>query len=285
MSDAQHTWDIKNLPGKHFSEGGKGCLNRHQKFKENDPCSHQWQGYKKALSDPDLYNWPAYKSLSVEVRKKRFFMETFWFVSKLTRPPLEGEWDLTHEFKNRKKQKMKNFRSNASTPYWHEAHHIVPNSELRGAILNVGKGHKLEGRICLLVRGGLMGEGYNLNDTLNMILLPMDKKVSLALGLPRHRKTRTTRSHKGYSKHVRVLLDEVFLPLKDKVDECGGKLTKYKTCRKRIEKISRDLYPEFVAAGEQMRHTGRSQAIEDMPASRFKKSLPNKSRQADFSDL
>jgi hypothetical protein len=283
MSDAQHTWDIKKLPGKHFSEGGKGCLNRHQKFKENDPCSHQWQGYKRALSDPDLYNWPAYKSLSVKVRKKSFFMETFWFVSKLTRPPEEGEWDLTYEFKNRKKQKMKNFRSNASTPYWHEAHHIVPNSELRGAMLFVGKGQKLEGPITLMVRGGLMGEGYNLNDKLNMILLPMDKKVSLALGLPRHRKTRTTRSHKGYSKHVRELLNGIFRPLKKDAVKCKGKLPKYKKCRKQVEKVSKDLYPRIIEAGEKMKEKGRSQAIDDMPASNFQKDPPK--TKANFDNL
>ncbi|MFP2933137.1 AHH domain-containing protein [Pyxidicoccus sp. 3LG] len=280
MSDAQHTWDIKNLPGKHFSKGGKGCLNRHQKFKDGDPCSHQWQAYQKALSDPDHYNWPAYESLSVEVRKKSFFMETFWFVSKLTRPPLEGEWDLTYQFKNRKKQTMKNFRTNASTPYWHEAHHIVPNSELRGAILNVGKGHKLEGPIILMVRGGLMGEGYNLNDKLNMILLPMDKKVSLALALPRHRKTRTTRSHKGYSKNVRKRLDDIFVPLKEKVEECKGKLPKYKKCRKQIEDVSEDLYPEIKGAGEKM--GPRSKSIDDMPASSFVKKA---SKKADYSNI
>jgi hypothetical protein len=188
MSNDQHTWDIKSLPGRHFSEGGKGCLNRHQKYTESNPCSHQWQGYQRALDDPGLYNWPAYESLSVKVRgDKRFVMETFWFLARLSRPPEEGEWDLDHEFRNKKRKLMKNFRTNASTPYWHEAHHLVPNSELRMAIRNVGKGHTLEGPLILMVRGGLMGEGYNLNDKGNIILLPMDRKVSLALGLPRHR--------------------------------------------------------------------------------------------------
>jgi hypothetical protein len=274
MSDAQHTWDVKNLPGKHFSEGGNGCLNRHQPYKENDPCSHQWQGYQRALSDPKLYNWPAYQSLSKENRKKRFSMETFWFIAALTHPPEEGEWDLEYEFKNWLRRTVKNFRTNASTPYWHESHHIVPNSELRGTILNVGKGHPLEGQIVLLVRSGLMGEGYNLNDQGNMIILPMDKKVSLALGLPRHRKTRETRSHAGYSKHVRLRLDDVFRPLKKNVDKCKGKLPEYKKCKSRIEKISKSLYPKIVEAGKKMQEKGHSEAIDDMPASAFQKSQP-----------
>ncbi|MBZ4415086.1 AHH domain-containing protein [Myxococcus sp. RHSTA-1-4] len=282
MSDAQHTWDIKNLPGKHFSEGGKGCLNRHQGYKESAPCSHQWQGYQKALSDPDVYNWPAYESLSVKVRKRSFFMETFWFISRTTRPPEKGEWDLSYEFKNRKKKTMKNFRTNASTPYWHEAHHIVPNSVLRGAILSVGRGHRLEGPIILMVRGGLMGEGYNLNGTLNMIILPMDKRVSLALGLPRHRKTRRTRSHKGYSKHVRKRLDDIFHPLKDKVDECKGRLPRYRKCRRQIEEVSEDLYSEIKGAGVKMKEKGRSQSIDDMPASSFVKKA---SKKADYGSL
>jgi hypothetical protein len=270
MSNDQHTWDIKALPGRHFSEGGKGCLNRHQRYTESNPCSHQWQGYQRALDDPGLYNWPAYESLSVKVRKdKRFVMETFWFLARLTRPPEEGEWDLGHEFRNKKRKLMKNFRTNASTPYWHEAHHLVPNNALRGAILNVGKGHKLEGLIILMVRGGLMGEGYNLNDKGNMILLPMDKKVSLALGLPRHRHTRTTRSHKGYSKHVRSRLDDVFRPLQKDAETCKGKLPKYKACRKKIEDLSEELYPKIVEAGEKMKEKGRSKALDDMPASAF----------------
>lgn len=282
MSD-QHTWDIKYLPGKHFSEGGKGCLNRHQPFKENAPCSHQWQGYKRALSDKGLYNWPAYQSLSAEVRKKRhFYMETFWFILQKTRPPKEGEWDLEYEFTHRKKT-MKNFRTNASTPYWHESHHIVPNSELRNAIRNVGKGLKLEGKIILMVRSGLLGEGYNLNDKLNMIILPMDKKVSLSLGLPRHRKTRTTRSHKGYSKHVRTQLDGIFAPLKEEATKCKGKLPKYKRCRKAIEDISTLLYPKIVEAGEKMKAKGRSQAVDDMKASDFKNDTPE--TKADFSGI
>lgn len=284
MSKDQHTWDIEKLPGKHFSEGGKGCLNRHQKYTENSPCSHQWQGYQRALADPGLYNWPAYEPLSVKVRKdQRFVMESFWFVAKLTRPPEEGEWDLDHEFRNKKRKLMKNFRTNASTPYWHEAHHVVPNSELRRAILKVGKGHELEGPIILMVRGGLMGEGYNLNDKGNMILLPMDRKVSLALGLPRHRSTRTTRSHKGYSKHVRRLLEDIFTPIKDSVDECKGKLPKYKKCRKQIELVSMQLYPQIVGAGVDMKKSGKSQSLESMSASRFRET--RKHTQADLGSL
>ncbi len=283
MSADQHTWDIKNLPGKHFSEGGKGCLNRHQRYKANDPCSHKWQSYQRALSDKGLYDWPAYEPLSVEVRKKSFLMETFWFISRRTRPPKEGEWDLAHEFRNRKKRLMKNFRTNSSTPYWHESHHIVPNSELRGAIRNVGKDQELEGKIILMVRGGLMGEGYNLNDKSNMIILPMDKKVSLALSLPRHRKTRTTRSHKCYSKNVRTLLDKVFGPLTNEVMKCKGKLPKYRRCRKKIEKISKDLYPKIVEAGEKMKDTGRSRAVDDMPASSFQKISTKK--KANYDDI
>ncbi|AKQ68862.1 hypothetical protein A176_005774 [Myxococcus hansupus] len=280
MSKDQHTWDIENLPGKHLSQKGKGCLNRHQGYKDNDPCSHQWQGYQRAKSDSGRYNWPAYKSLSVEVREKSFLMETFWFIAKSTKPPVKGEWDLAHEFMSRKKQWMRNFRTNASTPYWHEAHHLVPNSDLRGAILNVGKGHRLEGRVVLLVRGGLMDEGYNLNAALNMIILPMDRKVSSALRLPRHRKTRMTRSHQGYSKNVRLLLDAVFAPLQAKVEKCKGKLPAYRKCRRKIERISRDLYPKVIDAGAQM--GGRSQAIDDMPASSFQKQEPGA---ANYTDL
>jgi A nuclease family of the HNH/ENDO VII superfamily with conserved AHH len=76
----------------------------------------------------------------------------------------------------------------------HEAHHMVPNSELRGPIEDVGKDTPLEADLIRLIRGGLLNEGYNLNDKLNMIILPMCLPASKALGLPTHRKTAATRS-------------------------------------------------------------------------------------------
>ena len=266
MSNDQHSWDLKNLPGKHFSEGGKGCLNRHESnYKEGEKCSHRWQSYKAATADAKLYNWPAYQSLSNETRKNRFSMETYWFQRFLTQPPAAGAWDLDKNTRG-----YPNFRWRASIPYWHEAHHIVPNSDLCNAILKVGQALPLSGPITLLVRSGLLDEGYNLNDQINMILLPMDRKISRALGLPRHRSTRFLRNHKAYSKNVSRRLDTIFRPLKENSQECKDKLPKYKKCRKQIEDLSKELYPQIVKAGDAMKAAGKSDSLDDMPESAFR---------------
>ncbi|KFA94764.1 AHH domain-containing protein [Archangium violaceum] len=272
LRNTQHTWDVEKLPGKHISDGGKGCLNAHlSAYRESDPCSYRGQAYKKALGDSTKYNYPAYSSLCVQEGDKApsFFMETLRLLSLITPAPKEGQWDLESESTEGKK----NFRDSADVPYWHEAHHIVPNGTLQKAITDVGKGQPMEQEIKLMVRAGLLDEGYNLNDMKNMIILPMDRKVALALGLPRHRQTRWLWSHTSYNNHVFFRLKDFFADMKMTAEKCKDRVPQYRKCKKLLEDLSEELYPAIKEAGKTSQQQGESKALDEMSGSYFTKKV------------
>ncbi|HEU4618865.1 MAG TPA: AHH domain-containing protein [Gammaproteobacteria bacterium] len=231
MSEDQHESDVADkVP--HHPDGG--CLNRHVGDPPCDsvdnPCSHRWQAYEKMKATKSLYNWPKYKSLTdagVRRRTARLRAGSGDMFPKYYRtyldPPAKGDWNV----------KGKNFFVKCYDPYWHEAHHVVPNSTLRGAIADLGD-------CAIAVRRGLAKEKYNLNDKKNMIMLPMDKPVSMALELPRHRKTATVRSHKGYSNMVSRRLKAILQPLADRIE--AHEARKYDSVKSDIEALSEELF-------------------------------------------
>jgi len=207
MRNDQHTWDLKNFPGKHKPP----CLNRHiSKYAATNTCSHRGQAYLAAVADG------GYVGLT------------------------PASWDIG---------KPGNYMSKSSKPFWHEAHHIVPNSELREAIADVGDGTDAPMMLTKLIRGGLLDEDYNLNGKANMIILPMVPKASRVLKLPRHRRTRAHRSHRKYSNHVKEKLDAIFAGMKPKSKKCKDKKLKYKACKRRILLLSTRLRGMIKAAG------------------------------------
>ncbi|MBM4061839.1 MAG: hypothetical protein FJ265_12200 [Planctomycetes bacterium] len=215
MSNAQHTWDLEHFPHKHKP----ACLNRHvSHFAKGNTCSHRGQAYLKALDDESRYKWPA----------------------DVTGPKKPGDWDVTAPG---------NYQRSASKPFRHEAHHLVPNSDLRAAIDDVGAETPLAAELTLLIRGGLLDEGYNLNDKINMVILPMCRKASKALKLPRHRRTPEHRSHRAYSALIKELLDKAFTVLKPTTTQCETKKIAYRKTRSRIENISKTTCPKVLAAG------------------------------------
>jgi hypothetical protein len=241
----EHAADDKKFKGKHVETGGTeggACLTGHvsgrnsQGYVTQNSCNYRWQAYKRAAgADKGLYNYPRYKSLcsgktlSMESRGRR----------KKVRPSAH-DWDVVG----------KNFQTACTVPYWHEAHHIVPHGELRDSIGAVGQGGNAATYV-KLIRGGLLEEKYNLNHMTNMIILPMDKKVAVAIRLPRHRHTAAHWSHKAYSKYVRGKLDEVFKSIRE--DEAKHqKKPEYKACKSKIQNISKTVRSEIVdAEGEQ----------------------------------
>jgi hypothetical protein len=272
MSEEQHAKDLEDLKDKHKSgSAGEACLNRHVGYyAESNTCSYRGQAYKKALSDKQLYNWPRYKPLSqrtsgIQTAARSEGGKTIpeWYKTELT-PPKEGEWNVG---------KDGNFQDKCYTPYWHEAHHIVPNSTLRGAIAAVGTGMKDPSGMVLAVRGGLLDEGYNLNNKKNMIILPMDREVGLTIGLPKHRKTQDHRSHSAYSKYVKQQLDEILGKIRAASKE--HKKPDYKGCKEDIESLSAHLYKAIVQAGEAMRDAAKSEdSLDDMKEEQFKPAKP-----------
>jgi len=89
--------------------------------------------------------------------------------------PRKREWDVGRG------QNFKHYLK----PYWHNAHHLVPNGTLNGSINDAGNDDP-SGRVSYLIRAGLLLGEYNLNDKSNMMILPMGAAVANALGLPRH---------------------------------------------------------------------------------------------------
>ncbi|RYZ17847.1 MAG: hypothetical protein EOO70_00770 [Myxococcaceae bacterium] len=260
MSDPsaqQHEEDVAHrihVSVKNTTEGGR-CLNRHIAAWEPMTCSHRWQAFKHALEDAHLYNWPAYKKLArgKEIRTDAMrnhtsksgtlypiFPEGYRF---LLKAPKQGDWDVSESVTS------KNFKWDYRTPYIHNGHHVVTNSQLRGAA------NKLEKKFpnaTLIVRRGLARAGYNLNHKLNMVILPMDRKVAGALNLPRHLITFLYRDHRSYSDFVGKRLDKIMRSYEGELrkyvrkDKEHTKLA-HELAKEQIEMLSAELYSQIVA--------------------------------------
>jgi hypothetical protein len=232
----QHILDEDELKNPHKP----ACLNAHvSAYKDGDTCSYRWQGYQKALSNKGKYTWPPKHP---------------------SQPPKRKGWDIGQGT---------NYQTKCNVPFWHESHHVVPHAELTKSISSVGKGDpKIEGKVTLVIRDGLRGEGYNLNDLENVIILPMLPKHGKALGLPIHRLTPLTFHHAAYSKVIRGKLDVIFAKFKEAVE--NHKVPKYKACKKEIVDISTSTYPQIVSAGELMQAGQMAgEGLEHIPAEHF----------------
>ncbi|MBW2737454.1 MAG: AHH domain-containing protein [Deltaproteobacteria bacterium] len=258
MSKEQHQIDededLEHFESRSAQGTGGKCLNRHlggtPEEKEKKSCSHRWQAYLKMTTDKKLYNWPAYKSLSESQTTiktgavmSKGMKYPYWLSWRMD-PPKKKEWDI----------KGDNFWTKCYTPYWHEAHHIVPNGVLRAAINDVGS------QFVTTIRRGLLKEKYNLNYKNNMIMLPMSVWVAKALKLPTHRKSAFCRNHWAYSKHIKSELGKIFQKLKQKLVK--HKKRKYSTVKRQIEAISKAMYKQIVMSD--------SLSLDKMEESEFK---------------
>ncbi|MBU8899861.1 AHH domain-containing protein [Corallococcus sp. M34] len=269
MSDAsteQHEEDVANrihVSSKNTTEGGR-CLNRHVAAWEPVTCSHRWQAYKHALDHSHLYNWPAYKKLArgKDVRTDAMrnytsksgalypiFPEGYRF---LLKAPHQGDWDVSESGAS------KNFKWDYRTPYLHNGHHVVTNSQLRVAI------NKLEKKFpnaTLIIRRGLARAGYNLNHKLNMVILPMDRKVAGALNLPRHLATFLYRDHRAYSDYVSIRLDAIMRTYEGELRKYVRKEKEHtklahELAKEQIEELSHELYAQITARQSQSEREG-----------------------------
>ena len=184
MGDENHVSD-EDLAKLHKNPP-PACLTRHQSRDNGNTCSHQWQAKVQAEAHPSVYNYPAYYTLCDRTPGGIFltalrsnyppgygqqWLGRFW----KEKPTHTGrEWDLG---------KGQNF-DHFAKPYWHNAHHIVPNRALASAITDAASDAK-DSRLINLIKAGLMKAKYNLNDKINMVILPMERIVAAALALPR----------------------------------------------------------------------------------------------------
>ncbi|ATB51308.1 AHH domain-containing protein [Corallococcus macrosporus] len=226
-----HSWEGSYISDDH----AHGCVNRHiSAYTPSNPCSHRHQARLKAQQNPAKYTWPADAD---------------------RQPDTVGAWDLTADG---------NFETHARTPFYHEAHHIVANAELQAVVAEAGEGIEPRGRVPLIVRSGLMREGYNLNSQLNMIILPMVKYAAVALGLPLHRRTPLHFHHAIYSEYIKRELRKRFSWVKKAAAE--HEVPEYQATREAVELLSMEVQPQIIAAGEAMKAgTMAGDALEDIP--------------------
>ncbi|CAM2064989.1 AHH domain-containing protein [Sulfidibacter corallicola] len=254
MSEGQHTKDLENQLPHHkasASAGGK-CLNRHISYKpcdgQNNSCSHRWQSYLRMEEDKGLYNYPAYQSLigrrniPTAAYEKDGVKIPDWYSFTLNSPTM-GSWDIgVHQ----PGQKAKNFWGPCYIPYWHEAHHIVPNSTLREAINSAAKGLTFQSAVIKEMRRGLLDAGYNLNFKVNMIMLPIDAEVSDSIQLPRHRHTARHRNHVSYNNYIKDQLEPILSAMAKDIKDHN--VPNYSVSKQRIDNISKKVYKEITNA-------------------------------------
>lgn len=298
----QHTWDVENLPGKHKiiigeTEGG-ACLNRHTANRNrmtrrltHSSCNYRWQAFRRALDgksgedqeDKMLYNWPAYEDILRFVASGVKSNGTRWRQlslpartrqgAQLAKIPSESNkaWDISEEGDN--------FQTSCNKPYWHESHHIIPNGELQAAIAEAAEGESLAEEYVKLIRGGLLDEKYNLNHTINMIILPMPNQVAYALGLPRHRASADTKSHTAYSHKAGAELDKIIKPIQKQTQEHLE--PDYACCKDQLENLSDRLRATIIKAGRDMKDTNAQEdnALDDLTGDCFNWDFRDKTRQ------
>jgi hypothetical protein len=181
-----------------------GCLTRHQKRANGNPCSHQWQAGEKARAHPKLYEVADHPKWS---------------------PKIASNFEY--------------FRD----PYWHNAHHIIPSGSLKNAIA----AQKGAPGLVNMIKQGLLEAKYNLNDQVNMVILPMQAYHSRALGLPKHLKGKA-RSHRNYSddaeERLRPIMDEYAIKAKDAIDKAKRKHQSPNATlsKKQLEELSESIF-------------------------------------------
>lgn len=179
--NTKHAFD-KNLLQLHVKtsavEGG-ACLTRHISNITPSSCSHRWQARQRAATT-----------------------DSAWY-NGINSP----RWDVV----------AGNFDGKCRKPYYHQAHHIVPNSVLEGCIYQAAQ-ESASFTLYKLVRMGLLEAKYNLNHKDNMIILPMGKYVAKRLKLPRHLEA-GAQAHDAYSKKVKNEVQKVIDQYKRLVEQ------------------------------------------------------------------
>jgi hypothetical protein len=262
--DQLHTLDIET--GQHQSEAGGdgGCLVSHvDPYTKDHHCSHRWQAFRKAEEYGHWYDFPAYRSLVDSDTLAPSYR------------PTDGSWDLhaqstiwRHDKDTGQPAEMTvdNFQERADTPYSHNSHHLIPNSVLNNCLLDAAE---VDMRLFWLVRAGLMGANYNLNDKENMIILPMRKKVAAALGLPRHISGIDTEpgesperaNHTKYNAKVRSEVEDVIAEYAEAIalEEHDADLPEF--TKQRLVGISQGLFMRLRTWGK----IAKGRAVNAMP--------------------
>lgn len=181
---------------------GSGCIIYCSgKYEIGNPHSHRWNAGKQAKGEKRVpyNNYDLWASRKVNIDG--------WKPSSLSKLVAEGGVVGTPTATT---ARVKPFYR-AFHPFNHNAHHIIPTSNLEKVINMVVKQAKPNGgRMRDLVVGGLLEEKYNNNDKPNMIVLPTRRADARVLGLPLH--TDGSCDHPVYRDMMAVQLEAKFPP-------------------------------------------------------------------------
>ncbi|NVJ20989.1 AHH domain-containing protein [Myxococcus sp. AM011] len=273
MSTSKHESNDLNLEKKHFrakktTEGGR-CLAPYKPYSQQS-CSYRFQAYKQALDERTVYNGDKYKSVGAGKKKivlifhrKPAKGEKRWHRKSVDVPKPEA-WDVS--------ETSTNFQRSCNKPYWFEAHHIIPHSQLKTAVASVGSGKPNGYKMQLVVRRGLLDEGYNLNHKMNMFILPMATEVAQALRLPKHLGSPSHQDHPRYNQHVESKLSKFFDPVLESKSEHQQKI-KYKPVKEKLEKLSKRLRAKIKQLGKKLWATRDDVSVNDINPIKKKKGV------------
>ncbi|MCY1041531.1 AHH domain-containing protein [Corallococcus sp. bb12-1] len=238
--------------------GGK-CIAKHESpYKENCSCSHRWQAFEKALEQNAMYNlsdeqlgsagegsWSllfrggakAVAKLAKQGAKVALSAENKGMYRHQLGKPRQGDWNI-----DRAKY---NFKWDCNKPYYHEAHHVLPDATLRTALIDIFEKPEMARHVVTEV----LNAPYSVHDKDNMMILPMDEQVGEMLQLPIHRETKQC-SHGLYDMYVlkklALRLRRTLKEIMKKHDEGGGE-PRFKDLAKAIEAVSSEVYVEVAS--------------------------------------
>lgn len=211
MGDGFGHEKYKPYEGLHNSVGsfdGGSCVGEHQYYyKQRDSCSYRWQAHHRATtSDKGLYGAVG-TAISAPTPGQAATLRR-------NRALASAPGPVTTSAAGKKYRLVTGlpFRT-AFAPWANNAHHLLPDAQLRGGIFDICEGLP---QVEDLVVQGLLKSKYNLNHWKNMLILPQSKKIGCQLGLPTHPQGD---SHPAYSAKVRGGVDSALAPYKSVVTQ------------------------------------------------------------------
>ncbi len=188
----------KNFKACHKRTGnnsGGACLWGHNDRYSKSSCSYRWQAHTKAKRDNDIYHRYQKKSGS-KLQTLGHWTDKGFYPAGYTPEidfPNKNQWSPN---------KLGNFEKSWIVPYWHNAHHLIPKSMLINEITTAAGN---DPDVSIIIQQALLNAQYNINEDINMIILPQDQSVANLLSLPRHislSKGGEHASHTSYDKGI-----------------------------------------------------------------------------------
>ncbi|AKQ64711.1 hypothetical protein A176_001623 [Myxococcus hansupus] len=220
-------------------------------------CTHRWQAFEKALENKATYALTEAQLKALGSGKwSLLFRGGGKVVSKLVgagekvalspenkgmhlrelAKPGEGDWDIGHG---------RNFKWDCNVPYYHEAHHVIPDATLRTALTKV-----FDGPVSVWVASKMLDAPYCVHHKDNMLILPLDARVGDVLQLPIHRETKQC-SHTTYDEFILNKLVTLMQKVQEEILEEHDKdddAPKTRDLARSIEREADALYSQVVAA-------------------------------------